>query len=219
MRFAHVVRVFIEKVEGKPMQQPPEYPQYPQQPQQPYPPQTQYGAPPPPPPGMMPPGPPPKKKFRLPVWAWIIIAIFVLGAIGSMFNRTPGTTTPGTTSAAPTDTPTPAATPTPSPTPKPKVWTTVQTFTGNGNKKTTTFTAPDDWKIIWKCDPTNNAIGQYNVIVDVKAADGSDVDPGAINTICKSGNTTGETEERQGGQVYLDVSSEDNWTVQIQVQK
>ena len=171
------------------------------------------------------PGPPPKKKFRLPIWAWIIIAIFVLGAIGSMFNRTPtDTTTPATTStsstsAVPTDTPTPAATPTPSPTPKPLVWTTVQSFSGNGNKKTATFTAPDDWKIIWKCDPTTNAIGQYNVIVDVKSADGSDLDPGAINTICKSGNTTGETEERQGGQVYLDVSSEDNWSIQIQVQK
>lgn len=205
------------------MQQPPEYPQQPgQYPQQPYPPQTQYGAPPPPP---MMPGPPPKKKFKLPIWAWIIIAIFVLGAIGSMFNRTPtDTTTPGTsgtssTNAVPTDTPTPAATPTPSPTPHPLVWTTVQSFSGNGNKKTATFTAPDDWKIIWKCDPTANAIGQYNVIVDVKNADGSDLDPGAINTICKSGNTTGETEERQGGSVYLDVSSEDNWTIQIQVQK
>lgn len=188
------------------MQQPPQPPEYPRQP---------YGAPPPVQP----------KKRKWPWWAWAIGIFLVLGICGGIsqalgISSTPTTTSTTTTSASsPTATPTPATTPTPSPTPHPLVWTTVQTFSGNGNKKTATFSAPGDWKIIWKCDPTANVLGQYNIIVDVKNLDGSDLDPGAINTICKSGNVTGETEERTGGQVYLDVSSEDNWTIQIQVQK
>lgn len=206
-------------------QQPPEYPQYPQQPQ------TQYGAPPPPPPGMMPPGPPPKKKFRLPVWAWIIIAIFVLGAIGSMFNRAPDTTTPGTTSstttsstsAAPTDTPTPAATPTPSPTPHPLAWTTVQTFTGNGTRKTAILTVPDDWKILYSCTFQNEGGVTDDGLLSVAVynADGSVADGSAVFATCKNGvaHTTGETEEHQAGQVYLSVDGTGDWTIQIQVQK
>jgi len=38
----------------------------------------------------------------------------------------------------------------------------------------------------------------------------------AINEICKNGNTKGDTEEHQGGNVYLEVNSEGSWTVQVQ---
>ena len=38
-----------------------------------------------------------------------------------------------------------------------------------------------------------------------------DIDPGAVNTICKSGNTGDSTQEYQGGDVYLDVNSEAAW--------
>jgi hypothetical protein len=107
---------------------------------------------------------------------------------------------------------------TPSPTSKPQVWTTVKTFTGNGNKKTATFTAPDHWKLVWSCDPTSFDNISYNVIVDVDN-DSGPVDLGAVNTLCAKDNKTGETEERQGGQLYLDVTSEAKWTIQIQVLK
>lgn len=113
----------------------------------------------------------------------------------------------------PTATPKPTATATA--TPKPKVWTTVQTFTGNGIKKTGTFTVPDDWKLIWTCKPSSFFNGSYNLIVTVYNSDGSYADL-AVNTICKSGNTSDTTEEHSGGQVYLDINSEAYWQLQVQ---
>ena len=57
------------------------------------------------------------------------------------------------------------------------------------------------------------------MIVDVKGSDGSNVDPAAVNTICKAGNTGDSTQEYQGGNLYLDVASEGVWTIQVQVLK
>jgi hypothetical protein len=78
------------------------------------------------------------------------------------------------------------------------------------------FSVPNDWKIVWNCNPSSDALGSYNIIVDVDNSDGSPFDPAAINTICQSGNTSGSTEEHQSGSVYLDVQSEAAWTIQIQ---
>ena len=101
------------------------------------------------------------------------------------------------------------------PTPAPK-WTTTHTFTGNGSKHTATFTAPDDWKILWKCDPASFQGIAYNVIIEVdNAADGSMLNL-PVNTTCKAGNTTDSSEEHQGGSVYLNVTSEGDWTIQVQ---
>ena len=94
-------------------------------------------------------------------------------------------------------------------------WTTVQTITGNGSKKTAIFTAPNDWKIVWSCNPSSFFGGQYNLQVVVTGSDDSVLDI-PINTICKTGNTSDSTEEHQGGQVYLDVISEGAWTIQVQ---
>ena len=112
----------------------------------------------------------------------------------------------------------PQATNTPAPTPtntRVPTWTTIQTFSGNGIKKTSIFTAPDDWRIVWSCTPSSFYVGQYNVIVTVYNSDGSMADL-AVNTICKSGNTGDFTEEHTGGQVYLDVNSEGAWKIQVQ---
>lgn len=107
---------------------------------------------------------------------------------------------------------TPRPTPTNTPTPK---WTTTQTFTGNGIKDTETFTVADDWKLIWTCKPSSFYGDSYNLIVTVYNSDGSMADI-AVNTICKSGNTTDSTEEHSGGQIYLDVNSEAYWQLQVQ---
>lgn len=159
----------------------------------------------------------PRKPKR---WRWIvaIIIAFLVGvsvghsATGSA--TTTNTTTP--TAQVSNSTPIPTTPATPTPTPKPKTWQTTHTFTGNGSKKTETFTVPDDWRLQWKCNPSDNAIGQYNVIVAVKNSDGTDLDPLAVNTICKSGNTSDMTEEHQGGDIYLDVTSESAWTIMVQ---
>ena len=138
--------------------------------------------------------------------------------VGNSPNQTPvvaATQTP-TQQPSPTATPTPTATPSPTPVP---TWTVTQTFSGNGNKKTSDFVVPDHWRLVWSCNPSSFYGGSYNVIVDVDNVDGSYLDPAAINTICQSGNTGDFTEEYQGGDVYLDVNSEGSWTLQVEALK
>jgi hypothetical protein len=169
----------------------------------------------------MPPSPP-KKKSK--TWLWILIAL-IIGLVIGYAAHTPGSQSASDSTVAsaqattqatsqPTQAPTqPAVTPTPTLTPK---WTTVQTITGNGNKKTGVFSTPNDWKIVWSCNPSSFDNIQYNLSVDVYGSDNSIVDLGAINILCKPKNTTGETEEHQGGQVYLDIQSEGDWKIQVQ---
>ena len=176
-------------------QQPPQPPNYPYQPGQ-YPQQ----------PITQPPLAPQQRQRKPRRWAWIIalIIVFFLGyGIGHSSTSTTDTTANQPATA-----------------PKPKTWVTTQTFTGNGNKKTASFTvAGDTWKLLWSCDPAQNALGQYNVAVDVNNSDGTTLDSGAINTICKAGNVSGETIERQAGTYFLSVLSEDNWVMKVQEMK
>ena len=103
----------------------------------------------------------------------------------------------------------------PAPTQAPATWKPTHSFTGSGIKKTAIFTAPDDWKITWSCDPSSFYGSQYNVQVYVYSSDNTPTDV-AINEICKNGNTSGDTEEHQGGDVYLEINSEGSWKVQVQ---
>ncbi len=191
-------------------------------PQQPYPQYPQFQPP------VYP--PPPKKRglwkfFAIGCGALValVVIIAVIAAAVSVGSSNSSTTNTSITSQATQAVQqsvqplTQAPTPTPKPTQPPK-WTTVQQFSGNGTKKTAIFTVPDDWKILWLCDPSSFYGGQYNLIVTVTASDNTPVDI-AINTICKSGNTHDVTEEHQGGQVFLDVSSEGSWALQVQVLK
>lgn len=215
------------------MQQPPNrYPQYPEQQWQQQPNYTQPQSYFPPPPTLSQQQqskpqqldkPPTSRTSRSRTWLWVLIALIVGMVIGYAIH-VPGaqstsndTTTTTQNISQATSQPTQASThvsitPTPTHTPK---WTTVQTFTGNGSKKTAIFTVPDDWKIVWSCNPSSFG-GSYNVQLDVVSADGSPFDPGAINTICQAGNVSGETEEHQSGQVYFDINSEAAWTIQVQ---
>jgi hypothetical protein len=174
------------------------------------------------PPRYEPPVQPPKKKNKNLPWIIALIVVFFVGiGVGHAGNSTDTTTTANTTSKSiagnsantqPTQAP---ATPTPTPTQVPKTWQMTHTYNGNGQKKTETITVPGDWKLQWTCDPTSFSIGEYNLAVTVTATDNTPVDL-AVNTICKDGNTSGETEEHQGGQVFLDVNSEAAWTITIQ---
>lgn len=126
----------------------------------------------------------------------------------------PSPTTTTAVTPRPTTTHRPTQTPRPSPTHAPQ-WTTIQSFSGNGTKNTTTFSVPDSWRLVWSCDPASFS-GQYNLIVHVNAPDGSIIDF-AVNTICKAGNTGDWTQEYQGGTIYLEVISEAAWSIQVQV--
>lgn len=166
-----------------------------------------------------------RRRVAVPVWGIAVTGLVLVCMLcGLMSAMTKGSgsssgnqtnTSSNTSGQTVKATHTPAPTATPTHTPK---WTTVQSFNGNGSKKTGTFTVPDDWKLVWSCDPSTFYGGQYNVIVTVYGSDGSMLDL-AVNTICKSGNTGDTTEEHQGGDVYLDINSEAAWKIQVQVLK
>lgn len=101
-------------------------------------------------------------------------------------------------------------------------WTTTQTFTGNGIQKTNIFSVGSDWKILYSCTyqsvdgiTTDGALAVY-----IYSSDDTLVDV-AVDAVCKSGvdETTGQTEEHQGGQVYLNITGTGDWTVQVQEPK
>lgn len=153
---------------------------------------------------------PPKKSNKrrnigLGCGALVVLAILI-AVFASLGNHTNTTNTPPSSNSQAVQTPQPTVQ---------QQWTTTQTFTGNGIKKTGVFTVPDDWKLLWSCDPNSFDGNQYNLQVIVTSPDGTPVDI-AVNTICKPGNTSDSTEEHQGGQVYLDVNSEGSWKLQVQ---
>lgn len=155
---------------------------------------------------------PPKKKRRGLLIAGIVIAVLLFGCIGAAIAASSHTgTAPATTAGTTTTSGNTQATKAPAQ----QKWTTTHTFTGNGSKKFATFAAPGDWKLLWTCDPASFTGGQYNVIITPTGTDNTPVDAG-INTICKAGNTSGDTEIRTSGNVFLDVTSEASYTIRIQ---
>jgi hypothetical protein len=154
---------------------------------------------------------------------WIALGVIVLGVLCNVaafqissnsspsFGTTMQATQPATVQSTQPDTTTQSTT---APTQSPQ-WTTTQTFTGIGIKKTAVFHVGDDWKILWSCDPSSFYSGQYNLQVYVYNSENTPVDV-AVNTICKQGNTSDSTEEHQGGDIYLDINSEASWKIQVQ---
>ncbi len=170
-----------------------------------------------------PPMPPPKKKSR--AWLWIVLGVagvLLCSCIGfAAVSASQQKATSTITAPADTQNATTGATQAPTQVPThPTTWTTTHTFQGNGTKKTAIFTVGDDWKILYACTFQNidgvTADGVFTV--SVYGADNSVIDPGAVDVTCKKGvqTTSGETEEHQGGQVYLDIGGTGDWTVQVQ---
>jgi hypothetical protein len=95
-------------------------------------------------------------------------------------------------------------------------WTTVQKFSGTTSQKTPLFNVPGEWRIVWTCKKANDFGGNFSFAV--MNADGSALDPLAVNTQDNDGSTT---YEHQGdGQVYLDINTYgEQWTIQVQVQQ
>lgn len=135
-------------------------------------------------------------QFCLMIVSSTVLVFLLIGLFATIKGMQPDTSDP---TVAPTSAPT---------------WVTTQNFTGNGNSQSQTFAVGQTWQIAWTCDPTSDALGQYNVIVNVYNADGTLADV-AINTICQDGNTSGVTTEHQGGNVYVQIMSEGTWTVGV----
>ncbi len=197
---------------GYPQGQPPMQPQqpgYPMQPQQPGYPPSGYPMQPP----MQPQQPAPKKKNKLAIGCGSLIAlvifIVIISAVSNGGKNSASNTSATSSSSSPNNS---AQQQAPS---QPQTWQTTHTYSGSGIKKTETITVADDWKIQWSCTPSSFMGNQYNIIITVYGSDGTMQDV-AINDMCKDGNTSGETEEHTGGNVYLDVNSEGQWSITIQ---
>ncbi len=180
-----------------------------------------------------PPAQPPRKRnttlYVILACILILVAVFSY-ATGYAVGKSSTSSSSSAQSTATSDQSTPASQPTlavtpvptrPPVTPKPTVapkWTTVQTFTGNGNKKTGTFQAPGDWKILWSCQGLTDGTGIDGLLyVSVYGSDGTPIDPSAVSGTCAYGKVTSDsTEEHQGGSVYLDINTGLSWTIQVQ---
>jgi hypothetical protein len=156
--------------------------------------------------------PPKKKPSKLAIGCGSLVALVVFIVIISAATSSGGKSS--STSASPSTDNTSSSSNTSAPS-KPQTWQTTHTYTGSGIKKTETITVADDWKIQWSCTPSSFMGNQYNVIITVYGSDGSIKDV-AINDMCKNSNTSGETEEHSGGNVYLDVNSEGQWSITVQ---
>jgi hypothetical protein len=210
------------------MQYPPSGQNWPQQeqPAQPPPPNTQWGQQPYPPeyarpeyyiqpgtyyrrPATVPPQghwqqPPPsiqqKEIKRTSTYIWVSIISFILvvfGGVGIRFLYPLNTILP-----------IPSGT-----------WTTTHTFTGTGRNETGIFSISSDWKLLYTCtyqqiSGTSTTVDGY-LGVSVYSPDNTILDV-AVNTRCKETQTTGETEEHIGGNIYLDINATGDWKIQIQ---
>jgi hypothetical protein len=173
---------------------------------------------------------PKRSWYRSPLGCGVLITVLLVCSATALISYAALSATSNTTRAAtsaaspniPANTTQPASTSQQPATQPPKAlkWTTVQTITGNGSKKTSIFTEPNDWKIVWSCSGQNiNGVTADGLLtVSIYNADGSIAEPGAVNATCKAGQTktTGETEEHQGGPVYLSIEGTGDWTAQIQ---
>lgn len=148
---------------------------------------------------------PPKKKkgnfFKIGCGALVALVVIIVAISMAIGGGKSGTTTPSSGGSTPS---------------KPTTWQTTHTYNGNGAKKTETIAVPSDWKIQWSCTPSSFMGNSYNVIISTMNSDGTPADYAAVNTMCKDGNTSGETEEHTSGNIYLDINSEGNWNITVQ---
>ena len=110
---------------------------------------------------------------------------------------------------------TPSITPSRSSSTNSKQLPAAETFTGNGVKKTTSFTAPKSWRVVWSCDLSSHNNISYDIIIHANTINNTLLASG-VETTCNKNNTHGLITMNQAGKIYLVIISEGNWTVQVQ---
>ena len=162
------------------------------------------------------PQPAPKKKRRGLLIAGIIVGVLLFACVGtgiavsSHTGTTVATTNPVTTSSSTqvTQVPTKATQ---------QNWTTTHTFTGNGTKKTASFTVGNDWKITWTCKGMDIGGTTADSALSITVTGDNNTPVDVASSTCKAGKTTSDsTEEHTGGTVYLDILGESDWIVNVQ---
>jgi hypothetical protein len=110
---------------------------------------------------------------------------------------------------------TPSITPSRSSSTNSKQLPAAETFTGNGVKKTTSFTAPKSWRVVWSCDLSSHNNTSYDIIIHANTINNTLLASG-VETTCNKNNTHGLITMNQAGKIYLVIISEGSWTVQVQ---
>jgi hypothetical protein len=146
-------------------------------------------------------------KFSIPVLL-ISFALIACGESATIANN--GSTPTGSTPTGSTPT---GSIPTDL---TPKMWQTTHSYSGNGSKKTETFTVGNDWKIESSCTPSSSSGIGYNVTISVIKSDATSFASATINLTCNGGYAHGETRGSGGGNIYLDIVSEGDWSVTVQ---
>jgi hypothetical protein len=153
--------------------------------------------------------------------AMVGLVLVCTGCLGSTEPQATNTNQVTKTNQAPLPTATPNLALTPSITPSRSSSTnstklpTVETFTGNGVKKTTAFVAPKSWKIVWSCDLSSHNNTSYDMIIHANTTNNTLLANG-LETTCSKNNTHGLITMNQAGNIYLVIISVGNWTVQVQ---
>jgi hypothetical protein len=158
-------------------------------------------------------------RYLLIVAAMVGLVLICTGCLGSTEPQATNTNQVTKLAPFPTATPNLALTPSITPSRSSSTNTTklpaVVTFTGNGVKKTTAFTAPKSWKIVWSCDLSSHNNTNYDMIIHANTTSNTLLNNG-LETTCSKNNTHGLVTMNQGGKIYLVIISEGGWTVQVQ---
>ncbi len=140
------------------------------------------------------------------LYAGTVVLAVVLGACTTSPKATPASTTP---SSAPATAAPAATSKAPSTTAAPKVLLSQQ---GSGTATTADFVAPTDWNLAWTYDCSNfGQSGNFTVTVMNKTGANAELSDQPVNQLGMSGNSV--EHYHAGGDVYLTVSSECNWTI------
>lgn len=172
---------------------------------------------------------PPVKKYLKPsapavsrsargkFWPWLVVGIVLvlIGLAGwyiiavrpsSQTQLSQGQSTP-TSTFTPTSTPIPASD-----------WQTLKTFsgstTGDGTKRTETFTTSTTWQITWACQGIKG-VDKW-LYIAIYRANGTLYNAGAQITCIAAKKVIGNTIEQASGSFYLTIDASTSWTVTVQ---
>ena len=145
----------------------------------------------------------------IPFWI-IILALVVIIGVGtsiswSMLSSSPAVAVRNTRASASTAVDTPIS-----------ELRTTHTFSGYGVGRTAVFHVAGKWQLVWSCNPASFYGHQYDLVVSVNNASGKTIDFAAVNVTCTPGYTTDVKEEHAGGDIYLDITSQGAWNIQVQ---
>ena len=142
-----------------------------------------------------------KKTLKVIVLALCILTVAVV-LIG-IFAKSPPAIKPAASSPAPS---TSSVAPSPSVAAPSPEWEEIARWSGENRKSTDKFTVPDEWRLTWSFDGT----GHFSIVAYLESGE---YDKLVVNRI-GSGSETNSF--HQGGEYYLEITSEEAYTILIE---